>query len=360
MQQHELACKNAKLIVLDNILAVVSKTELRTIGTAFFNGGFKTARAILNVQVPEGITDKILHQMPVARELIVNSAKKLGIEGDVVGMVTAVKAKNFHAVAKSGEGFAVSVVATGGCSHAESSGETIKLQQIEGTINIIVLIDGNPNDACLTSTLLTVTEAKTAAMRDLDIRSRYSGDSATGTITDAVVCAATNNGPEITLGGPASKLGQLIGSCTRIAVREAVMKHDGTLATRSILARLNERHLPLEKIAFELAKMRSWDKDEKTLIALLTKILTTNSISSAVLMSALKIDEDVEKGLIPEEFGQIEFLAAKYGDFFAKNDFPETRFQSKTETPDEIALVDLPHFTKRVLIGLVKQALLQP
>jgi iron complex transport system ATP-binding protein len=88
----------------------------------------------------------------------------------------------------------------------------------------MVVIDGNPTESCMVSTVLTATEAKAAALWELGIKSRYSGDLATGTITDAIIVAKTNRGAPIIYGGPASKLGQLVGYCTRKAVKEAVMK----------------------------------------------------------------------------------------------------------------------------------------
>jgi adenosylcobinamide amidohydrolase len=39
-----------------------------------------------------------------------------------------------------------------------------------------------------------------------------------------MIVAKTNRGAPIVYGGPASKLGQLVGYCTRKAVKEAVMK----------------------------------------------------------------------------------------------------------------------------------------
>ena len=47
---------------------------------------------------------------------------------------------------------------------------------------------------------------------------------AKGTITDAIIVAKTNRGSSIVNGGPASKLGQLVGYCTRKAVKESIMK----------------------------------------------------------------------------------------------------------------------------------------
>jgi adenosylcobinamide amidohydrolase len=228
LKQFDLLGNCGKLVLKDNVLAVLSDIDLITVSSAIYNGGFQKVKAILNVQAPEECSDRQLHANP--QKLVIDSAKKLGLSENFVGMVTAAAVEKFALASKKATDLAVNVVATAvdpageTCSHAESAGETIEVEEITGTINIMVVIDGNPTESCLVSTLITATEAKTAALRELDIRSRYSGDLATGTITDAMIVAKTNRGAPIVYGGPASKLGQLVGYCTRKAVKEAVMK----------------------------------------------------------------------------------------------------------------------------------------
>jgi adenosylcobinamide amidohydrolase len=219
-----------KLVLKDNVLAVLSDVDLSTVSSAIYNGGFRKVKAILNVQVPEECSDRRLHANP--QELVVDSAKKLGLSENFVGMITAAAVDKFALASKKDGDVAVSVTATAvdpegnTCSHAESAGETIKVEEVMGTINIMVVIDGNPTESCMVSTVLTATEAKAAALWELGIKSRYSGDLATGTITDAIIVAKTNRGAPIIYGGPASKLGQLVGYCTRKAVKEAIVKAD--------------------------------------------------------------------------------------------------------------------------------------
>ncbi len=355
MRQFELVGNSVKLVLEDNILAVLSGTELRTVSSAIHNGGFRNVKTILNVQVPEGYDDKLLHHDPLA--LVWASSRKIGVKGDFVGMITAAKATNFSLVTKKGENLAVSVIATAGCSHAETAGEEIKFQNAGGTVNIMVIIDGNPTESCLVATLLTATEAKTAALNDLDIRSRYSGGLATGTVTDSLVAAATNRGPEIVYGGPSSKLGQLIGQCVRTAVTEAVMKQDGTIPCRSILKRLKERHLPIEKLAAELSKIRSLKTDEKTLTSVLIKILETEPLFAVMMMSAVKISEGIPKELIPPEFGQLASVGGSFGNcLFSKQNIDSAKTQEMWISKEEFDSVDLPPFLKEVLVGIVKNA----
>lgn len=210
------------------MLAVLSDIDLTTVSSAIYNGGLKKVRAILNVQAPDECSDRKLHEDP--QKVVVDSANKLGLRENFVGMITAAAVDKFALVSKKVGDLAVSVVATAvdpegnTCSHAESAGETITVEEMTGTINIIVAIDGNPTESCLVSTVITATEAKTAALWELDIRSRYSGAVATGTITDAIIVAKTGRGAPVVYAGPATKLGQLVGYCTRKAVKEAVMK----------------------------------------------------------------------------------------------------------------------------------------
>ena len=75
MEQFNLA-DNTKLIVKDNVLAVFCDSALKTVSSAFYNGGSKQVKAVLNVGVPEGYNDRSLHLDPL--ELITSSAAKLG------------------------------------------------------------------------------------------------------------------------------------------------------------------------------------------------------------------------------------------------------------------------------------------
>lgn len=345
MQQFELAAKGTRLVLKENVLAVFSDVLLKTVSSAIHNGGSAETRAIVNAQVTEEYGDKLLHEDPKA--FVLQSAGKLRLTEDFVGMVTFAAVKDFALSSKREDDLGVSVVATAGCTHAESAGEKIEVQKIEGTVNIIVLIDGNPTDGCLTSAIITATEAKTAALRELDLRSRYSGDEATGTITDAMVVAATGKGAPIVYSGPASKLGQLVGFCTRKAVREAVMKGKvgGCVLSRSIADRLAERHLPVEKLAHELAKVISLGADEETLAASLAKIMSDPASASAVLAAA-KMDEDYAKGLLPPEVSNADVLG-QFGGLLVKQ---------ATRDADSSS-IDLQPFLKQVLIGLLEQAL---
>lgn len=357
MKQFDLAVTGVKLIQKENVLAVLSEAPLNTISSAFHNGGgLKKTNAILNVEVLKSYSDRSLHDNPEA--YIMESSRKIGLNESFIGMVTAAAVENFSLVSKREDDLAVSVIVTAAdnegntCDHSESAGETIEVKEIEGTINIIVIIDGNPTESCLAGSLITITEAKTAALRELDIRSRYSGDEATGTITDSVVVAETNRGNPIVYGGPASKLGQLVGNCTRKAVKEAVMKANECMPSRSIIARLKERHLSIYRLATELSKSKSLNLDKKTLEYYIEKTLRAEPFAAWIVMAAVKMDEEVKNNLIPLEFGGIEVASRKFGEFLLSNQINSSSYASQAEND----AVNLPPFLKQVLISMVKEA----
>ena len=343
MRQFSLVENHVRLVLKDTVLAVLSDAELSTVSGAIHNGGFRRTRAIINTEVPEMYGDRRLHEDPIT--FVMASAKKLELTSDFVGMVTAAKIKNFSLVKKAKGDLVVSVVATAGCSHSESAGEEIAVEEIAGTINVIVVVDGHPTESCLVATLATAVEAKAAAMRELDIRSRYTGDAATGTITDSVVVAATNRGAKIIPGGPASELGQLVGHCVRRAVKEAITNQGECLPRRSVADRLKERHLAVEKLASELCKVKSLGFDEAEITRRLTAILK-DPFASSVVMAAVKLDEDIERGLVPPELGESGGLAERFGSLLA----------SKPIKKSELESVNLPPFLRAVLVALLKKA----
>jgi adenosylcobinamide amidohydrolase len=345
MEQFNLA-SNIKLIIKDNVLAVFSDKALMTVSSAFYNGGSKQVKAVLNVGVPEGYNDRSLHLDPL--ELITSSAAKLNLTKDYLAMVTAAKIKNYSLVSKKADDFSVSVAATAGCKHGESSGEEMDVQEILGTINIIVLIDGMPTDSCMVASIITATEAKSAVLRDFDVRSLYTGDSATGSITDSVAIASTNEGKTISYGGPASKLGKLIGYCTRKAVTEALIKQEPIWACRTVLDRLKERHLPLEKLAAEVSKIEGLAVDAKGL----AEILKNKPLANAYLLAAAKLDDDFKKNLLPAELGNVGELSKCFGNL--------ARSQTDCSKVPYYDSVDLPPFLKHALINIVRDALSEP
>lgn len=93
-----------------------------------------------------------------------------------------------------------------------------------GTINIIVLTSAGLSQAAMASSFITITEAKTAALQDLDIRSSYNPHwQATGTSTDQI-CIVPGPGDRCFYVSGQVKLGELIAKAVTRGVIEAINK----------------------------------------------------------------------------------------------------------------------------------------
>ena len=114
-----------------------------------------------------------------------------------------------------------------------------------GTINIILLTNMRLSPRAMTRALITATEAKTAALLDLDVRSSYRPRlGATGTGTDNIIVVQGTGTPIDNAGGH-SKMGELIAAAVHAGVLEALFKQNGLTAQRPIFRRLAERRIDL-------------------------------------------------------------------------------------------------------------------
>lgn len=306
---------DVRLLLRNEILAVISEREMTSASSAVHNGGLRKAKAVLNVHVPESYDQKLLHEHP--EQIISEAAEKLGLNPQLsVGMITAADVTKFSTETTNRDGMAVASIVTAGCSLAETAGENIEAGlTAPGTINIIVVIDGNPTESCLLQTFITATEAKTAGLRDLDIRSIYTGDLATGTITDSLTIVSTNSGPKVRYGGPASKLGKMVGYCTREAVKNAVLKSGNISLTRSLWKRLSERKIPLEELLSEISRTCRENVSREEIASKVLK----EPLFALMLMMAAEIDEEIKRGLIPEELSNINALSEEIAKRLFKN-----------------------------------------
>lgn len=112
--------------------------------------------------------------------------------------------------------------------HEEDAG-WVEKHPHEGTINTILLINWPMTPGAMARAVVTMTEGKSAALRDLAVSSRYSQDLATGTGTDQYCIAVPLDETKTpkTNAGHHSKLGELIGTAVRKATLEALRWQNG-------------------------------------------------------------------------------------------------------------------------------------
>ncbi len=87
-----------------------------------------------------------------------------------------------------------------------------------GTINLLVFTNKALTDGAMAKALITITEAKTAALIDCGIKDIHTGKQATGTATDGIILTIDPSGEILTDTGTFS----LFGDTLAAAVREAL------------------------------------------------------------------------------------------------------------------------------------------
>ena len=290
-----------------NRLVIMSKSPLKVLSSAGLNGGLVKANGIINIHVTEDIRDEI-HTNP--DETLKKAVVRLGFSPEkVVTMMTAADVRNVGVSNQKHQGITLSAFVTAGVDVSATAGEATVSKRDPpnikkwGTINTILLIDGNLTEACMVDAIKTATEAKTVAMRELDVRSRFSGDLASGTVTDTVVVACTKRGNPVRYAGTATVLGEMIGKTVKESAKKAIQKQSKVIANRPLTQRLEERGILFENmttlfsethptICGDFEKLGQFREELK-------QVFSDPNVASLVI-AALRLDDDAKLGLIPE------------------------------------------------------------
>ena len=165
-----------------------------------------------------------------------------------------------------------------------------------GTINIILLPNMRLTPRAMTRAIISATEAKVAALQDLDIRSSYSplDHQATGTGTDNII-VVEGRGVRIDNAGGHTKMGELIAKAVYEAVQDAVYRQNGIVAGRTLFQRLKERKISLSGLMF--IKSCTCDVHTGDTIKALEELLLQPRYAG-FMESSLSVSDDYERGLI--------------------------------------------------------------
>jgi len=169
------------------------------ISSAVLNGGLIQADHILNLNIRDHIKDGCKKHKPPEITLAKYCAD-CGWSGKTVGMMTAASMDSFRMARVTEQKVDIIVLVTAGLSNVRRAGDYAEHREIgasasaTGTINIICLTSACLTQAAMIEAIITATEAKTAALQNLGIKSPVSDAPATGTGTDAIAIA-TGQGP---------------------------------------------------------------------------------------------------------------------------------------------------------------------
>jgi adenosylcobinamide hydrolase len=221
-----------------NTLLVSFNEKRRLISTL---NGYGEVSFVANTYQPLKLAQIIMKDFSAFEE---DFPRALGIpSSDLSFLSTGANMNNLVVCEKSYQDRVVCCLATGGVGNALRSGvDTADWVEQDGvytkalgTINIILLTNVTLTDGALAKAIITATEAKTAALQDMDARSSVSPENqATGTGTDnMIVVSGVDPDKKVRTTGGHSKMGELIGATTKVAVYETIKKHEAMVARES-------------------------------------------------------------------------------------------------------------------------------
>jgi adenosylcobinamide hydrolase len=199
--------------------------------------GFRHVNNVANVYVPDPLSANNMTLKKYAK-FVRRLPATLGLRSSqVTFMSTGVDMEKVAFCEKTFEDFHVCCIATGGARNNALRAGVDEGQWTEkekafhakpGTINIILLTNVSLTWGAMARAIMTATEAKSAALQDLDYRSTPSPKiQATGTGTDSmIVVSGVHPALLIRHTGGHTKMGELIGYTAKTAVAEALKKHD--------------------------------------------------------------------------------------------------------------------------------------
>ena len=218
-------------------------------------------------------------------------------------LVTGANMGNLSVKQKTFKEMAVTALATAGVSsNAVRMSKDTGMFYEPGTINVIIMSNMKLSDRAMTRAVISATEAKTAALEDMDIRSTYTPlfNAATGTGTDNVL-VVRGQGVPIENSGGHSKMGELIAAAVHDAVTEAVLKQNGLSADRHLFQRLKEREISLYALTsgVDCDCMNRVGITKKE-FSMRVEHLMLESRYAGFMESALALSDEYEKGLIKD------------------------------------------------------------
>ena len=225
-------------------------------------------------------------------------AENLGfLKQDYVGLMTGAHMDHLSVQKRNHKDLVVMAFVTAGVrGNALRMSKDTGAYMEHGTINIILLTNRRLGPNALTGAVISATEAKSAALSDLDVRSTYTplAHQATGTGTDNVI-VVQGQGPPAQFSGGHTKLGELVARAVHAGVIEAICRQNGIRTDRGLTQRLNERKLRLE----EIVRLYPITIDRRKLLPRLETVLETPCYASFI-ESALAISDEYEKGRIKD------------------------------------------------------------
>lgn len=246
-------------------IVVQFKDDRKVLSTSMINGGYnESLKAVFNYDCNPGAGMACSLRADTYKEHMELIAQELGLNIETTaGISTAASMDNVSIKTESYRDLTVTAIVTGGIEvNGGRVGDPSSFYEIDGkvenikpgTINIILVIDGDLSVECMTRALVTCTEAKTAAIQELMEGSKYSRGLATGSGTDGTIVVCNSKSKmKLLFAGKHSKLGELIGLSVKAAVKEALFLQTG-------LCPENQHNILKRTKRFGIVEEKIWQK----------------------------------------------------------------------------------------------------
>ncbi|WP_088007630.1 adenosylcobinamide amidohydrolase [Indiicoccus explosivorum] len=217
-EEPEFRIRPGDLAVSAEGVAFQSRKPMKTVSSAVINAGAGWFRTFLNRRIPAD------YNCPDSEEEMKEYVIQEGFRPtETVGMMTAVRTEGAVVREYTFAAGTLVIMVTAGIGTATDVSRASVREIPAGTINTWVLINGTLSEEAFIQAMITATEAKAKALAEEDVRDQLTGTVATGTPTDSLLIAATQQGTEIRYAGPVTEAGSTIGKgvfeCTVEAIR---------------------------------------------------------------------------------------------------------------------------------------------
>jgi alpha-ribazole phosphatase CobZ len=263
----------------------------RVLSSTIMGGGFAETDTLFILEVKMGYDNSR------PEDDLEEVRRRYSLPADCVGFMTAADVNRVLTVQRDEvNGKRAIVVVTAGVTNAVYAGERLPQEVIDllpkhvaGTINIIAVLDQPVQDCGMAGGFITVTEAKSAALRDMKVKG-------TGTTSDAVAFACpVGEGDKYC--GPATDAGIALARAVREGVAASIRKWNGNkFNARDFGYRLDELGVGAEEMwsaAYELyIPDPSWDTERiKTMFMRNLTVLRKDINVNAMMYAAINMEE---------------------------------------------------------------------
>ena len=299
----------------------------KVLSTSFLNGGYREdLRCLFNFCDAYGSKDERCEMRASTNKGHLHSiALELGLDPAVTsGLSTAAHMRHARPHSEYYRDFSVTAITTAGidvngsrvgdpaCWHEKDG---VPVFEKPGTINIILLIDADLTEGAMARALVTCSEAKVAALQEVQAPSLYSSGLATGSGTDGTIVVCNSASPtRLTSAGHHSKLGEYIGRVVKETLKKALVAEDGPekYTGGSALKRLR-RFGVTEECLLELYRASRGRKQADNFVKNSPELMNRDNSSKANPNPGRVIGKDITFDSYQEQGGKAETTSSNRG-----------------------------------------------